>query len=851
MGLEEYRKKRDFSKTPEPSGRQGRRRQKNLSFCVQLHLATHRHYDFRLEFGGRLRSWAVPKGPDLDPREKRLAVRVEDHPIAYGSFEGVIPKGQYGAGTVLLWDRGEWIPKGDPEAQYEEGALKFELRGEKLMGLWTLVRIKNRDGGDPDKHWLLIKERDDEARSGAAARVIDLRPESVLTGKLVEEIAARPERQWPPPEVEVLAPDPERISGAQKATFPKKIAPSLPTRVPAPPAGDDWWHEIKLDGYRGLISVQDGRAQFWTRNGHDWSERLPSLCRAAKRLPVRSAWLDGELVALDERGISSFSALQNSLSGGRDALLVFYAFDLLYLDGWDLRRAPLEARKAALARLLTGQPDEGPLLYCDHHEGQGEAFFEQVKRFGLEGIVSKKKSARYVSGRSDLWLKVKLTEREELLVIGFTRPKGSSVGLGALALALPDESQRLRYAGKVGTGFSEASAVEILARLAPLVQDHSPLAPEDVPKELKQVTWVRPEVVAEVEFTSRTENGQLRHPSFQGLRDDVDPGDLLAKVNAPIASTEVTPAPKNGSDEALRMLDAIAGMDLTNPGKVLYPECGVNKMDLAVYYASIAEWILPHLEGRPLSLLRCPDGHTRECFFQKHASLGMPDGIQVLHNEREGKEQEILTLRDLRGLLGLVQLGVLEIHPWGCRTDRIDRPDRLVFDLDPGPGVSWQNLVAGTLTVHQLLEELGLESFVKTTGGKGYHVVVPIERRLPWDRAKQFTLGIARLLAKRHPTLFVATSNKDARTCRIYLDTLRNAQGATAVAAFSTRARPGAPVSAPIAWPELEKGVRPDQFDVKNLPRRLGTLEHDPWADLDRVRQRVTQSMERAMGGRK
>ncbi len=851
MGLEEYRKKRDFSKTPEPAGKKARRREKGLFFCVQLHRATHLHYDFRLEFDGVLWSWAVPKGPDLDPHEKRLAVRVEDHPLEYGLFEGVIPKGEYGAGTVMLWDRGTWVPETDPFEEYDAGALKFELHGDKLRGRWTLVRIQNREGGDPDKHWLLIKERDDEVRTGAAARLTELRPESVLTGKLLDEIAARPERQWPPPGITLRAPDPKKLPRAQEADLPRKIAPLIPRRDPDAPVGDDWWHEIKFDGYRGLLRVSDGQATFWTRNGLDWSARVPSLCRATLRLPVMSAWLDGELVALDERGISSFQRLQNSLSGGRDALLSFYVFDLLYLNGWDLRSSPLAERKAALEKLLEGQPPEGPLLYSDHHEGGGPEFYQQAKRFGLEGIVSKRRDSRYVSGRSDLWRKIKCTERDEFLVVGFTRPRGSRIGLGALALAQARESGALEYVGNVGTGFSEASAVEILSRLQPLVTEAPPIDPASTQRDLDRITWVIPELVAEVEYTSWTEAGHLRHPSFQGLRDDVDPRKLRQDElpRSDTSSTIVDPErTSKQTAESLAMLDDVRDFELTKPGKVLYPECGVTKLDLVTYYATIAPWILPHITRRPLSLLRCPDGHTRECFFQKHASAGMPKGIEVIPDRREGKTAETLFIRDLRGLLGLVQMGVLEIHVWGSSLDRIDRPDRLVLDLDPGPGVSWQSLVAGTLIVHELLAELGLECFVKTTGGKGYHVVVPVERRQPWDRAKRFCQAIAETLAGRHPQLFVATSSLQARTGRIYLDYLRNTQGATAIAPFSTRARPGAPVAAPIHWTELEGGVRPDQFDVKNMPRRLAALKSDPWEKLESVRQRITKAMEHAVG---
>ncbi len=797
-GLERYRRKRDFRSTPEPPGRKGRAR-KALSFVVQKHDASHLHYDFRLEWDGVLKSWAVPKGPSLDPSQKRLAVEVEDHPLEYGSFEGRIPEGQYGAGTVIVWDRGTWIPEEDPRRAYRRGRIGFQLDGAKLHGGWSLVRMNGKESGGKT-NWLLIKKKDESARSPRAGDILQTRPRSVIRGR----------------------------KSATRGRRKKQTAPQLATLVDAPPEGDEWIHEIKLDGYRIVAERDRDQTCLRTRSGQDWTDRFPEIASDIGKLPIDSAVLDGEIVVLDERGISRFQALQNAIRDRSAGTIVYFVFDLLELDGEDLTELPLESRKKKLQKLLGRRKKTGPVRWTDHVVGKGRRFYEAACRSGLEGIVSKLRENPYRSGRSRDWLKTKCLRGQELVVVGYTEPSGSREGLGALLLGVRDDAGALRYAGRVGTGFTESSLTDLKRRLHKLERKSAPVA--SAPRGTSRgVHWVRPELVAEVAFTEWTKEGRLRHPVFRGLREDKPAREIVRE--------------RTGDGEA-----TVAGVTLTHPDRVLYPEQKITKLDLAHYYEEVAERMLPHVVDRPLSLVRCPEGQGKECFFQKHATGRFPDALHSIRIREKKGTGTYFTLDDLAGLVSLVQMGVLEIHLWGCRAARVENPDRVVFDLDPDPTVNWPAVVDAARQLRERLAAHDLVSFLKTTGGKGLHVVVPIERRGTWDEAKTFARAVADDLVREAPDLYLTSISKAKRKGKILIDTLRNTRGATWIAPYSTRARPGAPVSMPIAWSELGTRVRSDTFDVSSAPARVRARSSDPWKELGTTRQRLPSV---ASGGRR
>jgi bifunctional non-homologous end joining protein LigD len=813
--LERYKAKRDFRRTPEPAGRV--HAAEGFSFVVQKHHATRLHYDFRLELGGVLKSWAVPKGPSLDPADKRLAVHVEDHPIEYGGFEGVIPQGQYGGGKVIVWDRGTWTPAGDPDAGYRKGHLKFRLDGVKLHGTWNLVRM---DG----KNWLLIKEKDEAA---ATEDITRLRPESVLG-------AEGPPRVWESDRG--VAAEPTRRRPRSRAPMPEIAEPQLATLVDEAPDGNQWIHEIKFDGYRVLCRIAGPDVRLSTRRGNDWTASFPNLARAARQLRARDAIIDGEVVVLDARGLSNFQSLQNALGRGREKDVVYCAFDLLYLDGRDLRGLPLTERKAQLAQLLEHAPPS--IRYTDHVEGNGPTFFKQACGLSLEGIVSKRGDAPYRSGRTRDWLKVKCLNRQEFVIAGFTDPEGGRSGFGALVLGVHEKDGRLRPIGKVGTGFTEATLEDLHARLRKLERTSPPFDRPPTGRAARGAHWVEPKLVAEVAFSGWTDDGVLRHPRFEGLREDKPPAEVVLERSAPEAPS---PAPRE-----------IAGMKLTHPERILYPDEGITKRDLALYYERIADWVLPHLVGRPLSLVRCPEGSGKPCFYQKHAHQGTPEVLRrVRIKEGTGTVEGVgtyLYIDGLPGLIALVQMGVLEVHPWGSRVDKLEKPDRMTIDLDPAPDVPWSRMIETALTLRGRLRELGLESFVKTTGGKGLHVVVPLQARQTWDELKEFSRAVAEEFVRAAPQWFVATMTKSKRTGKIFLDFFRNTRGATAVGAYSTRARPGAPVSTPVSWDELPNVRAGDEFTLANVPSRLDSLRTDPWKGYFELRQSITASMKRTVG---
>jgi bifunctional non-homologous end joining protein LigD len=823
MALEEYKRKRDFKKTPEPAGRARGKRRGGLQFVIQKHAARRLHYDFRLELDGVMKSWAVPKGPSLDPGEKRLAVHVEDHPLEYNSFEGVIPEGEYGGGTVLLWDRGTWTPaeEGDPAEAYAKGALKIELEGEKLHGRWALVRMggrANRGGGK--ENWLLIKERDEAAAYGSGSAVVDDKPRSVASGRTIEEIADRRDRVWRTDRGNG-APTPAAVPGARKGRLPKSLAPQLATLAAKPPEGTDWLHEIKLDGYRILARIEDGRVALFSRNGLDWTERFPHLAEAFGRLPVRAALIDGEAVALDEDGRSGFGLLQEALSSGKTGEVVYYAFDLVHLDGWNLDEAKLADRKSLLKPLLGA--GGGRLRYSDHQEGNGKAFLAAACEVALEGTVAKQRDAPYRPGRSRAWLKLKCIDREDFAIVGWTDPSGARVGIGALVLGYYDAKGKLHYAGRVGTGFDAKLLAELRRGFERAGEVKKPFG--RLPAEAARgVHWVEPTLVAEVQFAGWTRDKVLRHAAFLGLRDDKAPAEAV--IAPAVAPAPAKRAPEKRKAAAARHTE----VRLSNEDKVLYPDGGFTKGDLARYYETVAAHALPHLAHRPLTLLRCPEGQGAQCFFQKHVGSGVPETVGTAEvAEKEGGTGTYLLIEDAAGLAGLVQMGVLEIHPWGGTVDDIEHPDRLIFDLDPDVGLAWDRIVEAALGLRRLLGEIGLESFPKTTGGKGLHVVLPVKPELGWDEAKGFTKAVAEAFAVAEPRRYTAVMSKRARKGRLFIDYLRNGRGNTAVGAFSTRARPGATVSVPVSWDEVERGIRSDAFTIETLPERLRTLKQDPW----------------------
>ena len=830
--LERYRKKRDFAKTREPAGAKTTAAER--LFVVQKHAARRLHYDLRLQFGATLKSWAVPQGPSLDPKVRRLAVQTEDHPLEYADFEERIPKGQYGAGGMIVWDRGTWVPMGDPDEDYRKGTLKFRLAGEKLGGGWMLVRLKRKEGERGD-NWLLIKERDPYARPEAEGNIVDERPESVLSGRRVEELAEHDAPAAPtPPARRRAMPKLSSLKGARRADLRQEVRPLLATSAAHVPEGDDWLHEIKFDGYRTIARIDRGEVRLITRSGLDWTERYGVLAQAFGAIPCEQALIDGEIVVQDARGVSSFSALQDALSQGNTGELIFFAFDLMHLDGYELMDVPLLERKRVLDALLA--PVIGPasaLQFSDHVVGNGRAFLEEARRLKLEGVISKRADSAYRSGRSKSWLKVKARPNDDFRIVGYSELKADGVFRGLL---LAEETpEGLRYVGRCGTGFSRTQASDLHARLAALRQDKPTvsLPPEE---RRKDIVWVRPVLTAQVEYANRTGDGILRHCAYKGLRQD-----KIAEVDAEPAP-ESTPRKRWVSDEDL------ASVWVTNPDRKMFGGDGPTKLELALYYAQVGDWMLPELHDRPVSLVRCPTGKAADCFFQRHAHSGMPETVRRISLREEGSKEraDYLYVENARGLLALSQFGAVELHSWGCRVDKPERPDRMVFDLDPDEGLPWRQVVEAAFVVRESLADLGFIPFVKTTGGKGLHVVVALARRQAWPEVRRFAEAVAVHMARRLPQLFTANMAKSSRRGRIFLDYLRNGRSATAVAAWSLRARPRVPVSTPLAWHELGDIDDPADLNYSTVPRRLTELA-DPWAELAGSARSLTKEMERRL----
>ena len=819
--LETYRSKRDFSKTQEPAG--GTQAGPGNRFVIHRHSATADHYDLRLEHEGVLLSWAVPKGPSLNPAVRRYAVETEPHPIEYIDFEDVIREGQYGAGPMIVWDTGTWAPMGDIAAGLKKGDFKFRLNGQKLSGGWVLVRLKPKPG-DRKTNWLLIKEKD--AAVDPETDITATRPESVKSGLTVEELRARGARPPAPARPARAAKKPalSRLAGATKAALPAPgtFQPQLATLADKAPSTDGWIHEIKLDGYRTLAHVSGGAVRFVTRGGLDWTDRYGVLAEPFAALGCKTALIDGEVVVVDESGISHFSDLQKALSDKATGRLTFFAFDLVHLDGYDLSGVPLRRRKELLRALVAPVTGGASALhFSDHVEGSGQPLYDSAVELGLEGIISKRADAPYVQARAKTWLKVKAVRSEDFAIVGYTKSAAAG-GLGSLALGEWVDGE-LVYRGNAGTGFDAATLQMLLTRLEPLAAPAQRLA--RMPKE---VIPVRPVLTARIHFADITREGSVRHAVFKGLRE-------------PEFTPAEAPAPRN------RLItDAdLAGIFVTNPTRRLFGRNGPTKLELAVYYAQIGDFMLPHILGRPVTLIRSPSGKADDIFYQRHPFNGMPASVGVFELKKsDDEDRRYLSIEDARGYLALAQFGVVEFHTWGSKRDDIEHPDRATFDLDPGEGVPWKAIVEAAIHVRDELQKRGLASVVKTSGGKGIHVVVPLVKKLDWKGVHEATGLIATEIAAADPDTFTANMAKKSRTRRIYIDWHRNARTATAAAPYSLRARANLPASAPVNWGDLGSIDAPEDLNYSTLP---GFVERsgDPWAQIDDLACDLSQVLKR------
>jgi bifunctional non-homologous end joining protein LigD len=890
---DEYNRKRDFQATPEPSGGEERpRKERALQFCIQKHDASHLHYDFRLELDGTLKSWAVPKGPSFDPSLKRLAVHVEDHPLDYATFEGSIPEGHYGAGEVIVWDRGVWIPQGDPHEGYAQGRLKFTLEGEKLTGSWNLVRT-HMPGRR--QQWFLIKSKDDQARSEADYSVVEARPDSVLSDRtLVPRPRAGRTRKTPPTAAVPESPPaparrqskarpaavvPDRsqapgrhppktgasgaLQGAREADLPELFKPQLATLVDEPPAGD-WRYEMKLDGYRLLARINKGQVSLHTRNGHDWTSKMPHQARAISALGLASGWLDGEVVVADEQGVPSFQALQNAFDSGKSSHIVYYLFDVPFLNGMDLRQVPLEQRRALLAELLKSNEDER-LRYSDDFTQDPESLLESACQLHMEGLIGKRLGSPYSSRRSSDWIKLKCKRRQEFVIVGYTDPKGSRSGFGALLLGLHDAaSGELRYAGKVGTGFNEATLRSLHGQLQDLHSDDIAVSQPPTGAEARGAHWLQPTLLAEISYAEMTHEGLVRHAVFQGLRQDKPAEEITLetpkstrepKAKAkPRPSTKTVPSPSSAARKKTSprqaSADSVAELGgqvrITHPARVIDVSSGTTKMQLAEYYARIAPWLLPHLKQRPVALVRAPEGIGGELFFQKNAGRLAIPGLVTFDKATAG--QAAMVINTAETLIGAVQMGTVELHTWNATAKDFAHPDRFTLDLDPDPALPWKSMVEATQLVLSVLDELGLDAFLKTSGGKGMHIVVPLTPKEDWDSVKDFSHRMVSHIAQLLPERFSAVAGPKNRVGKIFIDYLRNGLGATTICAYAARTRDGLPVSVPIFREELTELRGSNQWTVHTVLDRLERLDGDPWATFFKTRQKITATMRKRLG---
>jgi bifunctional non-homologous end joining protein LigD len=829
LDIETYNRKRDFTKTKEPRGR--KLRGTGDSFVVQKHDASHLHWDFRLEMDGVLKSWAVPKGPSLDPNEKRLAMRTEDHPLDYGDFEGSIPAGEYGGGTVMLWDHGRWIPEPgkDPRKTIEEGHLHFRLEGERMKGDWVMFRLKPR-AGDRRESWMLKKVTDEFANAEDGDELVDEAVTSITTGRTMAQIASGTD-VWRSNRSGHKGGRAKRKSTNAPPPFQN---PQLATLVDEVPAGSNWLFEYKYDGYRLLIATGSGAATAWTRNGKDWSDKFRALVKAASNLPP-GCLIDGEAVALNEEGKPDFQLLQSTLKDSRGKNLAFYAFDLLVDRSEDITRLPNIERKDRLKSLLAGIPP--PILFGDHVLGRGEELFQEICKQGGEGVIAKRADAPYRGERTRNWLKVKCIQRQEFVIIGWSR-SDKRRGFRSLLLATRD-GRRLAYAGKVGTGFNARLIEELMERMEPLATDKAAV---DVPRpDRRGAHWIEPKLVAEIAFTEFTTDGVLRHPSFIALREDKPARDVVREVPRHLEGASMNSKSKPASSSRGKTRRATAedfGIEISSPERVIYPELGLTKKELADYYATVERLIMADAGNRPMTLIRCPGGRTGECFFQKHDKGTFGEHVlQIAIEEKDGTFEDYLYFDDVRGLLACVQMGTIEFHGWGSKVDKVEYPDRLVFDLDPDVGLDFSKVKEAAVRVRDLVGDLGLKSFPLLTGGKGIHVVIPLDRTADWAEVKSFADRFSRAVSEAEPDRFTANIRKVQRKGRIFLDWLRNQRGATAVMPYSARAREGAPVAAPISWDELDQFESGAAFSIRDADELLKRAKSKRLAGWGKAKQ--------------
>ena len=831
--VSEYTRKRNFEITSEPPesapAKRGKKVASALRFVIQKHAARNLHYDFRLELDGTLKSWAVPKGPSLDPAQKRLAVHVEDHPISYGTFEGSIPEGQYGAGDVIVWDHGVWQPIGDPQETYKAGKLKFTLIGEKLSGDWALVRTHLRGSGDKEQ-WLLIKERDQQARPASEFDVVAELPKSVLSDATIGDKNTKKAVK----KTKAIKPKPTAL--------PEQLAPQLATLVDKVPAGD-WRYEIKFDGYRILARIDNGEVRLLTRNGHDWTAKLPLQAKALAEMKLDGSWLDGEVVVLNDKGFPDFQGLQNAFEIGRSVDIIYFVFDAPFLHDADQRELPVEDRRAALQKAL-GRKSRQIVRFSEAFTANHQDIVESACALSLEGVIGKRAGSPYVSRRSPDWIKLKCRLRQEFVIIGYTQPQGSRSGFGALLLGVYHDKE-LVYAGRVGTGFNQANLKLFHGQLQKIERKTSPLAKSLTAAQAGGVHWVEPTRVCEAEFAEWTREGAVRQATFIAMRTDKPATEIVRE------QPQSPKATKPANEKQTRSADSsVAGVKITHPDRVIDKDSGTRKLELVQFYERISDWILPFLRNRPVSLLRAPEGVDGEQFFQKHAErLAIPN-IKHLDPELDPGHARLMEIDTTAALIGAAQMGAIELHTWGATTDRIETPDLFILDLDPDPALPWKSMVEATQLTLSVLDELGLEAFLKTSGGKGMHIVVPLARKEDWETVKAFAKAIAQFMAQQLPERITATMGPKNRIGKIFVDYLRNTRGASTVTAYSVRARPGLPVSVPIARDELTSLHGSQEWTVANLLERLEGLKGEPWAGYAN-RQRITAKMWKQLGSKK
>lgn len=905
MGLKKYKEKRNFKITGEPSGVIKKKEGKKV-FVIQKHNASHLHYDFRLELNGVLKSWAVPKGPTLDPKIKRLAIEVEDHPIDYASFEGIIPEKQYGAGIVMIWDKGEWICEGNPIEAFKKGHLKFTLKGDKLKGQWHLIKVKSQPYSAKQNAWLLIKIKDEFADS--SIDVLKKYPKSVVSNRTTEEIgqaknkdninkkslkskvSKRPKNilsnnkmmdsnKTINEDLHLLL---EKLPLAKKKSMPNHIFPELAFLVDKTPDTDEWIHEIKYDGYRIICFIKNKKIKLITRNGNDWTSDFSSLLPEIEALNLNNVIFDGEMVAIDKKGKLSFQFLQDSIKKNIETPYIYFIFDILYCNGYDLTQIPLIDRKALLQTILENYSHQNDVIYSKHIIGHGSLVFQEACAQEMEGIISKKIDSPYEFHRSHAWVKSKCTLGQEFIIIGFTKPKRSRQYLGALLLGFYNEKHELIYCGKVGTGFNHKTLADLYQQFSKIIQKKPPLNNIDLIKNRKDIIWIKPQLIAEIHFTEFTRDGILRHPSFISLRSDKKPKQIHREKaiylhpsrlkkrahsmhsmenlihsdidNKPYKPDNIGARKTNLSNDKKNDKKAIFkynknqneiiidDVKITHPNKILYPDSNISKIDIISYYESVIDLLLPHWVNRPLSVLRCPEGFKQQCFFQKHFQKKV-FSKHLFPIKIKSEKEDYFYIKNKQGLLTLIQMNVLEFHPWGSKVDNIEKPDRITFDLDPGPDISWEALIEATLFIREQLKIIGLESYLKTTGGKGFHIVIPIMRTLPWEDMYSFTKDFAFKMTEVKPEIFVATMAKSKREGKIFLDYLRNSKEATAVGVYSTRARNKASISTPLFWEEIHQINSADEFNIMNISIRLKNINQNPWEGFFEIKQSINQKV--------